>query len=88
MACSLVDTFKSVFSLPKRRCVEMALDAARGMAYLHARKQTVIHRDLKPANLMIGGNPYSDNDRLMNDTGVLKIADFGLSKTLYRSTRR
>ena len=32
---------------------------------------------------MIGGNPYSDNERLLNDTGTLKISDFGLSKTLY-----
>ena len=56
--------------MARRRAVEIALETARGMAYLHSRKQTVIHRDLKPANLMIGGNPYSDNERLLNDTGI------------------
>lgn len=42
-----------------RRAVELALDAARGLAYLHKRKPSpIVHRDLKPANLMITGNLY------------------------------
>lgn len=42
-----------------RRAVELALDAARGLAYLHKRKPSpIVHRDLKPANLMISGNLY------------------------------
>lgn len=39
-----------------RRAVELALDAARGLAYMHNRKPApIVHRDLKPANLMISG---------------------------------
>jgi serine/threonine protein kinase len=54
---------------PLGRAVAWALDCARGMRYLHERRPTaVIHRDLKPANL------------LLDDTGRLKIGDFGLSK--------
>ena len=55
-------------------------------AYLHTRRNQVIHRDLKPANLMLGGHvvPGSQH-RLMPEAGVVKIADFGLSKSLYQS---
>ena len=49
---------------PKR--VQLALDAARGMAYLHAR--ALIHRDLKSGNLLVSA------------TGTVKVADFGTSK--------
>ena len=50
---------------------EMALDVARGMAYLHGRSPApVIHRDLKPGNLML------------TRARRLKIGDFGLSKTM------
>ena len=31
----------------------MALDAARGMLYLHTRAPAVYHRDLKSANLLV-----------------------------------
>lgn len=57
MACSLADAFARTFYAPTpRRQVEVALDFARGMAYLHSRRQPIVHRDLKPANLMISGN--------------------------------
>eukprot|EP00873_Tetraselmis_striata_P037854 jgi/Tetstr1/458118/TSEL_004286.t1 len=71
------------FQLPLRRGLEIALDAARGMNYLHTRKPSpIIHRDLKPGNFMIGGSVYSSKSSLVQNTGVVKIADFGLSKTL------
>jgi serine/threonine protein kinase len=44
----------------------MALDAARGMSYLHG--QGIIHRDLKSANLLI--------DRSYR----AKVCDFGLAR--------
>lgn len=47
---------------------KIALDAARGMAYLHLRTPAVIHRDLKSHNLLV------------DDNWKVKVCDFGLSK--------
>jgi hypothetical protein len=45
MACSLADAFLKTFYAPtQRRQVEVALDFARGMAYLHSRRQPIVHR--------------------------------------------
>ncbi|GMN43442.1 hypothetical protein TIFTF001_012643 [Ficus carica] len=51
--------------------VRLALDIARGMSYLHENKPApIIHRDLEPSNI------------LRDDSGHLKVADFGVSKLL------
>ncbi|KAM0945762.1 putative protein kinase TKL-Pl-5 family [Dioscorea sansibarensis] len=51
--------------------VKFALDIARGMNYLHEHKpEPIIHRDLEPSNI------------LRDDSGHLKVADFGVSKLL------
>ncbi|KAF8007776.1 hypothetical protein BT93_K1697 [Corymbia citriodora subsp. variegata] len=51
--------------------VRFALDIARGMNYLHEHKpEAVVHRDLEPSNI------------LRDDSGHLKVADFGISKLL------
>lgn len=51
--------------------VKLALDIARGMNYLHEHKpEAIIHRDLEPSNI------------LRDDSGHLKVADFGLSKLI------
>jgi serine/threonine protein kinase len=64
--------------------IEIALEFARGMAYMHSRQPVLIHRDLKPANIMIGGSSFmlSDTSLLLNSAGSVKVADFGLSKSL------
>lgn len=83
---SLLDSFKAKILFTTWRAVLIALDMARGMAYLHNRlPHAVIHRDLKPANLMLGGpKVFAPHHRklLIEELGVLKIADFGLSKSL------
>ncbi|KAK1260111.1 Serine/threonine-protein kinase EDR1 [Acorus gramineus] len=49
--------------------VTYALDIARGMNYLHQHKpHAIIHRDLTPRNV------------LQDESGHLKVTDFGLSK--------
>ncbi|KAD4982483.1 hypothetical protein E3N88_19154 [Mikania micrantha] len=51
--------------------IKYALDIARGMSYLHEIKpEPIIHRDLEPSNI------------LRDDSGHLKIADFGVSELL------
>lgn len=43
----------------------------------------IIHRDLKPANLMIAGVPFENGSReVAQKSGFVKIADFGLSRSL------
>ncbi|HEY7119270.1 MAG TPA: bifunctional serine/threonine-protein kinase/formylglycine-generating enzyme family protein [Tepidisphaeraceae bacterium] len=51
---------------PVARAVDLALQAARGLA--HAHRQGIVHRDIKPANLMLDGR------------GNVKILDLGLSR--------
>ncbi|XP_042410304.1 integrin-linked protein kinase 1-like [Zingiber officinale] len=55
----------------QRMAIKFALDIARGMNYLHEHKpEAIIHRDLEPSNI------------LQDDSGHLKVADFGISKML------
>lgn len=72
MRCSLLDIFKAHIingtKMKMKDKIAYATQLAQGMHYLHTCKPVIIHRDLKPANLLI------------DNSGVLKVADFGLSK--------
>ncbi|PON90648.1 Serine/threonine protein kinase [Trema orientale] len=58
-------------ALKPTAALKFALDIARGMNYLHEHKpEAIVHRDLEPSNL------------LRDDSGHLKVADFGVSKLL------
>eukprot|EP00698_Gefionella_okellyi_P005534 TRINITY_DN15046_c0_g1_i1.p1 TRINITY_DN15046_c0_g1~~TRINITY_DN15046_c0_g1_i1.p1 ORF type:complete len:568 (+),score=109.89 TRINITY_DN15046_c0_g1_i1:114-1817(+) len=48
----------------------MALDVARGMAFLHSAQPPIVHRDLKSPNLLI------------TDGFSIKITDFGLTRSV------
>ncbi|KAH7568674.1 hypothetical protein ACOSQ2_012027 [Xanthoceras sorbifolium] len=62
---------KSKGALNSMTAVRFALDIARGMNYLHENKPApIIHRDLEPSNI------------LRDDSGHLKVADFGVSRLL------
>ncbi|XP_057429746.1 integrin-linked protein kinase 1 [Lotus japonicus] len=58
-------------ALKPSTAVRFALDIARGVGYLHENKPSpIIHRDLEPSNI------------LRDNSGHLKVADFGVSKLL------
>eukprot|EP00980_Cylindrotheca_fusiformis_P002931 scaffold681_cov130-Cylindrotheca_fusiformis.AAC.7 len=71
MKCSLLDIFKAHIvngsKMKKQDQLVYAKHLAQGMLYLHTCRPPIIHRDLKPANLLI------------DHSGVLKVADFGLA---------
>lgn len=48
----------------------IAMHIARGLSYLHSQVPPIIHRDLKPQNVLRHAA-----------SGVLKLADFGISRT-------
>ncbi|KAF6253092.1 kinase-like domain-containing protein [Scenedesmus sp. NREL 46B-D3] len=59
---------RSKADLEPRRRLQMALDIARGMNYLHTSTPAIVHRDLKSPNLLV------DRD------WTVKVCDFGLSR--------
>uniref|UniRef100_A0A7S0X0Z2 Protein kinase domain-containing protein n=1 Tax=Chlamydomonas leiostraca TaxID=1034604 RepID=A0A7S0X0Z2_9CHLO len=61
----LMDTVRYRFSEPQVKCIMKQL--LKGLAYVHG--QGVLHRDLKASNILI------------NNQGIVKLADFGLART-------
>jgi serine/threonine protein kinase len=61
-------------ALPWDRIRTIAIDAARGMSYLHNSDPIIIHRDLKSQNLLV------------DDNWRVKVCDFGLSR-IYKDTQ-
>jgi eukaryotic-like serine/threonine-protein kinase len=68
---SLADHIKIEGKLDPESAVGFVLQAARGLN--HAHERGMIHRDVKPDNL------------LLNDQGIVKVADLGLVKTPWMS---
>ena len=74
---SLTDVLRGGKSSPAKaalldwtRRLNMALDAAKGMLYLHAHAPPIIHRDLKSPNLLVDKH------------WRVKVSDFNLSKLM------
>jgi len=64
----LISSIREKYTLFYR--LDFAVQAGRGILWLHSSSPPVIHRDLKPANL------------LFSPDGKVKVCDFGLSQTL------
>src|SRR5262245_66514255 len=64
---TLADLVKQGAKLDVDEAVGYVLQAARGLKFAH--DHGMVHRDVKPDNLML------------NDLGVVKVADLGLVKT-------
>jgi tRNA A-37 threonylcarbamoyl transferase component Bud32 len=65
---SVYDYMRRAGPLKLGNLLKVAVEICRGMDYLHKRK--IAHRDLKAANL------------LMDETGTVKIADFGVARIM------
>jgi serine/threonine-protein kinase len=65
---SLLDLLERGVRLSVAQATAVAGQAARGLAYAHARG--LVHRDIKPANL------------LFDDEGRVRVADFGVARAL------
>jgi serine/threonine protein kinase len=68
--------------LTEEDAIELMLQIARGICYLHDMK--VAHRDLKPTNVVVTSKAIS-KARNLGDVHV-KLVDFGLSKFVYSPT--
>ena len=68
---TLAALVKEQGKLDVKEAVGYVLQAARGLAYAHS--QGMVHRDVKPDNL------------LLNNFGVIKVADLGLVKMVGES---
>ncbi|KAL0421814.1 UNVERIFIED_CONTAM: Serine/threonine-protein kinase STY13 [Sesamum latifolium] len=75
MSCGLAGTWRCLEILPHKEqekklaykvVVQMALDLARGLSYLHSQK--IVHRDVKTENM------------LLDKSRTVKIADFGVAR--------
>ncbi|XP_074281549.1 uncharacterized protein LOC141606357 [Silene latifolia] len=64
---------RSKSKLDWRRRIQMALDIARGMNYLHNCNPPIVHRDLKSSNLLVDKN------------WSVKVGDFGLSRVKHET---
>ena len=56
------------WTAPMERVLQLSIELARAVSFLHNCNPPIIHRDLKPANL------------LLTASGRLKVCDFGLSR--------
>eukprot|EP00029_Vermamoeba_vermiformis_P011935 TRINITY_DN673_c0_g1_i2.p1 TRINITY_DN673_c0_g1~~TRINITY_DN673_c0_g1_i2.p1 ORF type:complete len:782 (+),score=23.84 TRINITY_DN673_c0_g1_i2:51-2396(+) len=67
--------FKDRLTLSRSEVVQLALDIAKGLNYLHCLTPKIIHRDLKSANVLL----YHDKKRA-------KVSDFGTARFLHSSS--
>ena len=65
--------------------VDILLDVARGLCYLHTQTPPVIHRDLSPNNILLKRLPASS---AVDCLWVAKLADMGVAKAINPDTKK
>ena len=58
--------------------VDVSLQIATGLAYLHSRNPQILHRDIKPQNILIKIHPETKET-------IVKLSDFGISNIIETS---
>ena len=69
---TLKDLIRSVGSIPPRQAVTMVLRILAAVD--HAHRNNIVHRDIKPQNLLV------------DESGMIKVADFGIARVTNSST--
>ncbi len=67
-----IQQFMKMHRMKEEDVVQMAIDVCKGLEICH--RANIVHRDIKPENLFI------------SEQGSYKIGDFGISRTLERSS--
>jgi serine/threonine protein kinase len=84
-----------------RHVLEMALHICRGLNFLHTYEPVCVHRDLKPDNILVFSTADAPNHdpnsfqatvaeggAAQSFPAVLKLTDFGFSRSVKRLTRQ
>jgi serine/threonine-protein kinase len=71
---SLADVLRVGGPLPAGRAADIAADVASALGFAH--RNNVVHRDVKPANILV------------SDSGVVKVADFGIARAMNTRTEQ
>lgn len=69
---TLKDVIRSVGKIIPSVAIDVAIQVARGLDCAH--RNNIIHRDIKPQNILV------------NEEGHIKVADFGIAKSVGAST--
>lgn len=69
---TLKDLIRSVGSIPPRQAVTMVLRILAAVD--HAHRNNIVHRDIKPQNILV------------DESGMIKVADFGIARVTNSST--
>jgi serine/threonine protein kinase len=73
MSCSLYDLIevrKSCLELPD--VLDISIDIANGLNYLHSHSPTIIHRDISAKNILLGGRTLKRKRRYKTRSKVRK----------------
>jgi serine/threonine-protein kinase CTR1 len=71
---------KKLHELSLKERLDVLVQAAIGMQYLHGCEPPIVHRDLKTLNLLIHSTIYYNEAHQKIEKRVIKVCDFGLAR--------